>query len=278
MRWARKGNAFVVDELTPDLLKERDARLRWAMLRKLPFSLLNGTLVPRQYQPGQLGVDPHMPISGEELSWLTFTEGRSWKGKMGALEAAGVPMAGNSAYGAPGSLANSAAFTAVTGGVVNVAWINPSLYTSIPLRSVRAPASWRAYAAGLITSSGAGQTITMNPAIGTAVAGQALGASAALALGSTITGAFWRHEATVIAQLPDAAGRAVGEFQMAWGTTAGATPGTPTATNPSNAMFGGGNTQATVDWTANQGYLIAATPSAAGVSVTPTMIVWTSND
>jgi hypothetical protein len=78
---------------------------------------------------------------------------------------------------------------------------------------------------------------------------------------------------------PGTSGTAVGSGEITWGTTAGATPGTPTATNPSNALFGAGNTVATADFqTTAQGLLIAATPSAAGVSVTPNVVVFQSLD
>lgn len=278
MRWSRKGNAFVCDELTPDLLKERDARLSWAMVRKLPWSLINGSLVPRKYEATPQNRFFDLKLSGEELRAIMFDDGRRWALKDAALAASGVAQASRGPYGAPGSLSNTVSLSAVTGGTANVPWWAPGTYTSIPGQIVQAPCSWRCYSAGLITSSGAGQTITMNPAIGTAVAGQALGASAALALGGTIANAFWRSEATIIARTGGPSGSAVAECQFAWGTTTGATPGTPTATNPSNALYGAGNTVATVDWTGAQGFLMAATPSAAGVSVTPTIVVFTSND
>lgn len=223
--------------------------------------------------------DDDLKLRDEELKWLMVHEGRRWKVINGRIAQKGDPVMNRGNFSGPGAYANSQALTAVTGGAINVAWWAPGTYSPIPAQSVQAPMAFRLWASGIVTSSGAGQTLTMNPAVGTAVAGQALGASAALALGSTITGAFWRLEYGLLIQKPGTAGTAVGSGEITWGTTAGATPGTPTATNPSNALFSAGNTAATVDWvTTAQGLLIAATPSAAGVSVTPNIVVFQSLD
>lgn len=245
-----------------------------------------GRYLLRFREPWHLGGEdastllPHqLACRDEELKWLMWHDARSWRMINGQIAAAGVPVNSRGPYAGPGAIANAQALTAVTGGTTNVAWWSPAVYSPIPANSVQAPTSFRVMAAGLVTSSGASQTLTLNPAIGTAVAGQALGASSAMALGSTITGAFWRLEYDLIVRTSGTSGTAVGNGEMTLGTTAGATPGTPTATNPSNYMIGGFNTVATADFQATaQGLLIAATPSAAGVSVTPNGIIFQSLD
>jgi hypothetical protein len=223
--------------------------------------------------------DADLACRDEELKWLMVHEARRWKVVNGRIAQKGDPVMNRGNFSGPSAYANAQALAAVTGGAANVRWWDPAIYSPIPVNSVQAPTAFRLWASGLVTSSAAGQTLTMNPAIGTAVAGQALGASAALALGSTITGAFWRLEYGLLIRTPGTSGTAVGSGEITWGTTAGATPGTPTATNPSNALFGAGNTVATADFqTTAQGLLIAATPSAAGVSVTPNVVVLQSLD
>jgi hypothetical protein len=216
----------------------------------------------------------------EELAWLMRHERMRWKVINGQLASRGEPVASSGQFAGPGAFSNAQALSAVTGGTSNVAWWSPSVYTPIPANSVKAPAAYRLVAWGIITSSGAGQTIQVNPAVGTAVAGQSLGTSAAaLALGSTITAAYWRLEYDMVMRTTGTSGTAVGGGLFMLGTSAGATPQPPTATNPSTYLIGAGNTTATADFQATaQGLLIAATPSAAGVSVTPTMVIWQSLD
>jgi hypothetical protein len=223
---------------------------------------------------------PHeLACRDEELTWLMRHHGSYWKLINGQIAGKGVPTNTTGTYAGPGAFANAQAGAAVTGGTTNVAWWSPATYSPIPANSVKAPAAFRLKAGGLVTSSGAGQTITLNPAIGTAVAGQALGASSVHVLGSTITGAFWRLEYELLIRTTGTSGTAVGTADFMWTTTAGASPATPTATNPSSALFGGFNTVATADFQGTaQGLLIAATPSAAGVSVTPNGIIFQSLD
>lgn len=226
----------------------------------------------------------HLAIRDEELAWLMKNNRRhgwgvmdgkltekaggrqSWARLMRSLHASGVPVAmPEGTYGGLLAYPPAQNLAAVTGGTINVAWWNPAVYSPIPANAVLAPQAYRVAATGLVTSSGAGQTLTMNPAIGTAVAGQALGASTALALGSTITNAFWYMMGDITIRTSGSSGTAYGMFKYVFGTTAGAT------VTVSTALFG--NTVATADFQSTaQGILIAATPSAAGVSVTPTQV------
>lgn len=209
----------------------------------------------------------------EELEWIKRHQRKGWKLINGRIAQSGDPVAVQGSYGGVLAYPPAQALTAVTGGTTNVAWWTPTTYSPIPANSVMAPEGYRLEASGTITTTGA-QTVIMNPAIGTAVAGVALGASATLTGPSTITGALWKLFGDLTIRTAGTAGTAYGTFLLVMGTTAGATPATPTATNPSHWLFG--YTVATVDWTAAQGLLIAATPSAAGVSVTPQQVHWTS--
>jgi hypothetical protein len=201
----------------------------------------------------------------DNIRWLMQHERPRWGVINGHLYESGAPTASIGAYGGLSAYPPAQALTAVTGGTANVAWWSPALYTPLPANGLLAPSALRITAHGLVTSSGASQTITMNPAIGTAVAGTALGASSALALGSTITGAYWHLDGDLTVRTVGSAGTAIAGFEMHWGTAAGATA------TVSNALFG--HTSATgIDFTAAQGILIAATPNNAGVSVTPDQI------
>jgi hypothetical protein len=162
------------------------------------------------------------------------------------------------------------ALAAITGGVANVAWWSPSVYTPFPLNGLQAPEAFRLMAAGTFTSTAAGQTVTLNPAVGTVVAGVSLGSSSALALGSTVT-AYWQLEADLTIRSigpPGANSVAIGLFTLFFGTTAGATSTVTTS------IFG--LTAASFDATVAQGLLIAATPSATGISVTPQQVHFSS--
>jgi hypothetical protein len=271
--WRRLDSAigsyiWDTEPLGPDRTQDRDERLAWNLRRRRRgWAVLNGHLT-----------QPRSGVS-DLIAELAARERANWPGVLAGLRAAGAPTAMRGNFSGPTAYTPAQALAAVTGGTTNVAWWSPSTYSPIPANSVQAPCAFGIWAGGLITSSAGAQTITMNPGIGTAVAGAALGPSSALVLGTTITNAFWALFGRVIVRTSGTSGTAVGNFDMDWTTAAGASPGTPTATNPSKTLFGGGNTVATADFQATaQGILIAATPSAAGVSVTPNHVIMTSFD
>jgi hypothetical protein len=135
---------------------------------------------------------------------------------------------------------------------------------------VLAPDCYRIVASGLITSSGAGQTIIPNANLGTAI-GTGLGAGVAAALGSTITSAQWYLLGDVTLRTAGTGGTAIAQFVIKVSQTAGA----GTGANVLNTLFGG-TAQTAIDFTAAQGLTLGATPSATGVSVTPTQVHWMS--
>jgi hypothetical protein len=112
----------------------------------------------------------------EEITWLKNHERRNWKLINGRIARSGAPTnMPQGPYGA--AIVNPPAqnLTAVTGGTANVAWWSAALYTPFAANSVIAPEAYKLWAAGLVTSSGAGQTITPSANVGTAV-GTGLGA------------------------------------------------------------------------------------------------------
>lgn len=255
--------------------RERDEEFTWAASKGRRHSLTNGYLSyekRRIIAPGALIMPDGIPTRA--LDWIKRANELNWRAMNRRLALSGVPLNTDGAFTGPGAIANAQALAAVTGGTINIAWWTPLTYTPFPgANGLKCPAAYRLTAGGLITSSAAAQTYTMNPAVGTAVAGQVLGASTALALGSTITNAFWRLAYDMVIRTPGTSSTTVGGGLIHWGTTAGA------SATVSNALFGGGNTVATADIvTSQQALLIAATPSAAGVSVTPTMVQWASWD
>lgn len=155
---------------------------------------------------------------------------------------------------------------AVTGVTVETALFSAVLYSSIPAGFLRSPQTFSLYISGLVTSSAAAQTVILTPRVGTSTAGAALGASTALALGSTITNAFWdtwfNFTTRAVGSGTAAAIYGIGDARV--GQTAG-----PTATLVTG-LYGG--TVANFDSTIAQGLFMGVTPSAAGVSIQATQV------
>jgi hypothetical protein len=249
--WRENSNTgfflFETAPLSVADMKNRDEELAYLSRKGKRVGVINGYL------------------SGEELSFLKRQFRKDWRAHFARMAVLGPVMTRGNYAGDP-AYAPAQALAAVTGGTANVLWWTPSVYTPIPANAVQAPATWRMTAGGLVTSSSTSQTITMNSNVGTAV-GTGLGSSTALALGSTITNAFWRTAGDLTVRTSGSSGTAVGNFLIHWGTTAGA------SATVSNALWGGGNTVQTLDFQSTaQGLAIGATPSAAAISVTPTYV------
>jgi hypothetical protein len=161
--------------------------------------------------------------------------------------------------------------TAVTGGTVNVAWWDSRQYTPIPPLAKKG-VQYEMDAEGTVTSSAGSQTLTLNPHIGPSnTVGTNLTAATAQTLGTTITNAIWRLWAQITVRSIGAGtlATAVGAFRFEY--TILANGGAPTTT-----MWRSSGGAATFDSTVLNGLVIGATPSAAGVSVTPRQIKWGS--
>jgi hypothetical protein len=211
---------------------------------------------------------PHqLACRDDELAWLIREHRTRWRLIGGQIHGQGIPTALEGTY--MGLLAYPPAqdLTAVTGGTANVAWWTAALYSPIPANSVMTPEAFRLASTGRVTTTGA-QTITPNANIGTAI-GTGLAAGAAITI-STITNALWFCLADLTMRAPGTAGVAIGGFKFTCGTAAGATNTTTTQ------LLGGTATQTGIDFTTAQGLSFGATPSAAGVSVTPTQVHWMS--
>jgi hypothetical protein len=214
--------------------------------------------------------DTDLALRDEELRWIRRHERRDWKLINGRIANSGDPTALEGTYGGVLAYPPAQNLTAVTGGTANVAWWSAALYTPLPANSVLAPDCYRVIASGLITSSAASQTVIPNANLGTAI-GTGLGAGVAAALGSTITNAQWYLLGDVTLRTAGTAGTAIGQFVIKIGQVAGAATGA----NVLQTLFGG-TAQTAIDFTAAQGLSLGATPSAVGVSVTPTQVHWMS--
>jgi hypothetical protein len=180
----------------------------------------------------------------EEITWLKNHERRNWKLVNGRIARSGDPVnMPQGPYGAAIVNPPAQSLAAVTGGTANVAWWSSALYTPLAANSVIAPEAYKLWAAGLVTSSGAGQTITPSANVGTAV-GTALGAGVALALASTITGAHWIMQGICTVRAGGTAGIMQGRFWLAFSPTAGA------GTNLIHGLWGANQTA--IDFTAAQ--------------------------
>jgi hypothetical protein len=206
----------------------------------------------------------------EELAWLRRHERQNWKLVNGRIAGQGDPTALEGTYGGVLAYPPAQNLAAVTGGTTNVAWWSAALYSPIPANSVLTPDCYRIIASGLITTSGAGQTIVPNANLGTAI-GTALGAGVATTLGGTITAAQWYLLGDITIRTAGTGGTAIAQFVLKVGQAAGPSMGA----NVINSLFGG-TAQTAIDFTAAQGITLGATPSAAGVSVTPTQVHWMS--
>jgi hypothetical protein len=138
MRWSRKGEAFVCESWTPDLIADRDERLGWMMRHSIPWSVLDAQLIPK---------------GGKEVTHLLKRAEkhgrREWKPRMDALERMGVPVnmpeGSYAALGVPGSNATASGtfdvkINTAVGGAYNAAlWGTGS--TPIAYDSTVAPGS-----------------------------------------------------------------------------------------------------------------------------------------
>ena len=210
-----------------------------------------------------------LKLRDEEITWLKNHERRNWKLINGRIAGKGDPTMLEGTYGGLNAYPPAQNLTAVTGGTANVAWWTASLYTPLPANSVLSPEAYRVTASGLITTSAASQTITPSSNIGTAV-GTGLGTGAAATLGSTITNAQWYLLGDLTVRAAGTAGSVIARFMLKAGQVAGAATGA----NVLTSLFGA--SQSSIDFTAAQGLTLGATPSAAGVSVTPEQVHWMS--
>jgi hypothetical protein len=183
MRWSRKGEAFVCESWTPDLIADRDERLGWMMRHRLPWSVLDGQLIPKGGKEVTHLLDEAMRLGRRE-----------WKPRMRALEAMGVPVAmPEGSYAALGvypleSAITGSALSATEAGLITAA--NQALYMPIPARSILAPQAFR-------MAIGARYTVTTTPGslitsfrLGNTNASVLLGTSASVALTASLTNAF----------------------------------------------------------------------------------------
>lgn len=210
-----------------------------------------------------------------DINILKGREVRRWREIDRNLRAGDDPTALEGLYAGLQANPPDAALTAVTGVTARTALWDAALFTPLPLNNqLLAPTGWFLHATGVVTSDAAARTITMTPGLGTTAAATTMGASTALALGSTITGALWTLEGRITVRAIGTAASAYGIFEMHWGTTAGATA------TVSNALFG--NTAAAFDSRAKAasatagGIEMDVTPNAVGVSMQVTQLMWVS--
>jgi hypothetical protein len=198
-------------------------------------------------------------------------QGRRWKEISNRLREGGEPQA--LLGGLAGIIADVplADLSAVTGGTANVKWWDALQFTPVPAQTgVKALFSLRSY--GNVTSSAAAQTVTPSAHVSTTgVIGTNLtAATAAQTLGTTITNAIWHYYADLTVRTPGTgtAATMIGDFEF--GYTVLAAGGAPTS------IIWRSTSAATFDSTVQNGVAFGATPSAAGVSVTPRQIRWES--
>lgn len=191
MRWTKRGEAFVCESWTPDLVEDRNERLGWMMRNRIPWSVLDGQLIPK---------------GGKEVTHL-LNEAmrlgrREWKPRMRALEAMGVPVAmPEGSYAALGvypleaAIAGSA-LTTTEAGLTTAA--NMALYMPIPARSVLAPQAWRLAIAARYTAGATPGSVITSFRLGNANTSPLLGTSAGVAQ-TALTNAFalWKGDITV---------------------------------------------------------------------------------
>ena len=207
----------------------------------------------------------------EDIAELAQQEGRRWREIDNRLRAEGEPMALLGGLAGIVGDVPVADLAAVTGGTANVKWWDALQYTPVPaLTGTKAMFSLRSF--GNVTSSAGSQTVTPsahisnNGVIGTNLTA----ATAAQTLGSTITNAIWHYYAdlTVRTAGTGTVATCIGDFEF--GYTVLAAGGAPTT------IIWRSTSAATFDSTVLNGIAFGATPSAAGVSVTPRQIRWES--
>jgi hypothetical protein len=216
VRWSKKGEAYVCEDWTPDLIGERNERLAWMMRNGLPWSVLHGQLIPK---------------GGREVSRLldeAMKRGRGeWKSRMRALEAMGVATAAEGTYGALGAYPLEGELAAVNNGVTEVGLLtaaNSALYLPIPARSILGPQAWRFVIAGRVTTTATAANLSWTPRLGNAITSPSLGASAAQAKTISITNAIFIVKGDITVQTIGVAGansKAQGHFQAFLNSAAG---------------------------------------------------------
>jgi hypothetical protein len=216
MRWSRKGEAFVCESWTPDLIADRDERLGWMMRHGLPWSVLDGQLIPK---------------GGKEVTHLLEEAmrlgRREWKPRMRALEAMGVPVAmpeGSYAalgvYPLEGAIAGSA-LTTTEAGLTTAA--NMALYMPIPARAILAPQAWRFAIAARYTVGATPGSVLTSFRLGNANTSPLLGTSVGVAQ-TALTNAFaiWKGDITVYKTgVPGSNATASGTFDVKINTAVG---------------------------------------------------------
>jgi hypothetical protein len=190
MRWTKRGEAFICESWTPDLIEDRNERLGWMMRNRVPWSMHNGQLIAK---------------GGREVAQLVneaMKQGRGeWKTRTRALEALGVPVAAEGSYGALGSyplegaIAGSVLSTTET-GLMTAA--NLALYMPIPARATLAPQAWRIVIGARYTAGATPGTVVSTFRLGNANSSPSLGASVAVTQ-TALTNAFaiWKGDITI---------------------------------------------------------------------------------
>lgn len=216
MRWTKKGDAFVCESWTPDLVEDRNERLGWLMRNNLPWSVLDGQLIPKGGKEVTHLLDEAMKLGRGE-----------WKPRMDALERMGVPMAAEGTYGALGAYPLEAELAAVNTAASEVGLLtaaNAALYMPIPARSILAPQAWRFMVGGRVTTTATAANLSWTPRMGNAATSPSLGASAALAKTISITNAYFCMKGDVTVQrvgVPGTNSTAFGHFDMKLNSASG---------------------------------------------------------
>jgi len=241
MRWTKKGEAFVCESWTPDLIEDRNERLGWMMRNHVPWSMHNGQLIPR---------------GGKEIAHLVKEamklERGEWKTRARALEELGVPIGAEGTYGAlgayplEGAIAGSALST-TEAGLMSAA--NMALYMPIPARSTLAPQAWRIVIAARYTVTTTPGTVASTFRLGNANTSPSLGASAAVTQTASLTNAFamWKGDITIYrVGAPGTNATATGAFDVKINTAVGgaynaATWGTGSTAVSFDSTLGPGN-------------------------------------
>lgn len=215
MRWSKKGEAYVCESWTPDLIDDRNERLAWLMRNRLPWSLLHGQLIPK---------------GGKEVSHLldqAMKLGRGeWKARIQAIEAMGVPVGAEGTYGALGAYPLEGELPAVNTGTTELGVLtaaNAALYTPIPARAILAPQAWRFVVCGRVTTTATAANLSWTPRLGNANTSPSLGASAAIAKTISITNAIFILKGDITVQvvgIPGTNSKAIGHFQAFLNSTA----------------------------------------------------------
>lgn len=216
MRWTKRGEAFVCESWTPDLVNDRNERHGWMMRNGIPWSILNSQLIPRGGREVTHLLDEAMKMGRGE-----------WKARTRALEAMGVPVAAEGTYGALGAYPLEAELPASNTGTTETGLLtaaNAALYMPIPARATLAPQAWRYAVTGRVTTTATAANLSWTPRIGNANTSPSLGASAAIAKTISITNAIFIQKGDITIQRVGIAGTnslAVGHFNMFLNSAAG---------------------------------------------------------